>query len=411
MPPNQSDARDSAAWVACQLREAGHKALFAGGCVRDQLVGEVPKDFDIATDATPDEVRAVFPKARAVGEAFGVMLVRRNRRAIEVATFRRDGPYDDHRRPSSVDFADAEADAQRRDFTINGMFQDPSTGEVIDYVDGKADIERRCIRAIGDPDARINEDRLRMLRAVRFAGRLDFSVEDTTQAAIVRHADELRGVSRERIGLELRMILAGPRPATAIAMIEAFGLDAPMLDEPARGADRPLRHLQMIAGGGDVVAGLAAWALDRGDDDPAVVDRWTQALILSNREADHLREVLKIRQALNGWSEASVARQKRLAARVAAFGLALDLLGVAEPAGRDAIARDVAQLAASGLAPEPLIDGDDLLNAGLEPGPAFGQVLTAVYDAQLEGRVATPEAARDLAIRLFGDSFGELPGG
>ena len=203
------------------LKAAGHEAVLAGGCVRDRLLGIVPKDYDVATSALPAEVKAVFPGSKGVGEAFAVVLVRHEEVTTEVATFRKDGPYADGRRPDYVelDGATMEEDAARRDFTINGLFEDPDGGEgckIIDFHDGVADLtERQCVRAIGDPAARIAEDRLRMLRAVRFAARFGFEIAADTHQAIVKHAPELGAVSRERVGVEVVMMLGhhtGPKP-------------------------------------------------------------------------------------------------------------------------------------------------------------------------------------------------------
>ncbi|MBM4111447.1 MAG: CCA tRNA nucleotidyltransferase, partial [Phycisphaerae bacterium] len=165
----QLSPHDAARSIAVRLREAGHVAYFAGGCVRDQLLGLEPVDFDVATSARPDEIAALFKGAKGVGESFGVMLVRLGGVVVEVATFRADGPYSDSRRPDSVRFATPEEDAHRRDFTVNGLFMDPQSGEVIDFVGGRADVAARVLRAIGSPHERIREDRLRMLRAARFA--------------------------------------------------------------------------------------------------------------------------------------------------------------------------------------------------------------------------------------------------
>ena len=164
--------RDAACAVADGLVRAGYEAYFAGGCVRDRLLGREVNDYDIATSARPDEVKAVYPKARGVGEAFGVMLVRHGGHTFEVATFREDGPYHDGRRPSEVTYSTARRDAERRDFTINGLFEVPHTGEITDFVGGRDDLAAKLVRAVGDPEARIREDRLRMLRATRFAARL-----------------------------------------------------------------------------------------------------------------------------------------------------------------------------------------------------------------------------------------------
>src|SRR5262245_28659892 len=207
---NPQLARDFAVEVVRRLREAGHQALWAGGCVRDQLMDQTPKDYDVATDAVPDRIREIFGKRRTlpIGAAFGVITALGPKGAgqIDVATFRRDAAYSDGRHPDAVTFSDAEHDAQRRDFTINGLFYDPLTDQVIDFVGGQEDLKRRVIRAIGDPLARIAEDKLRMLRAVRFAARFDFAIDERTLAAIQQQAHELVIVSAERVAAELRLI-------------------------------------------------------------------------------------------------------------------------------------------------------------------------------------------------------------
>src|SRR5436190_9503965 len=207
--------RQAAVHIVRTLVEAGHVAYFAGGCVRDRLMGHEPADFDVATDARPEEVKKVFPKLLHVGESFGVMLVRISGHEIHVATFRTDGVYSDSRHPDSVTFSDARHDAERRDFTINGLFENPLTGEIIDYVGGQKDLAAKVIRAIGDPHARLREDRLRMLRAVRFAARFGFAIEQETADAIRECASELVGVSRERIGQEVKRMLCDPNRAVA----------------------------------------------------------------------------------------------------------------------------------------------------------------------------------------------------
>src|SRR5688572_18826647 len=181
VPPDDSPrsaTREDALAVVRRLRDAGHVAYFAGGCVRDQLLGLEPKDYDVATDAPPDRVRQLFSNTQAVGAAFGVILVRHRKSQTEVATFRTDLKYVDGRRPEGVVFTTAEEDARRRDFTINGMFYDPVEDKVIDYVEGQADLQNRVLRAIGDPEHRIDEDRLRMLRAVRFAARFGLTIDE-----------------------------------------------------------------------------------------------------------------------------------------------------------------------------------------------------------------------------------------
>jgi poly(A) polymerase len=207
----EKSQREFALDVVKRLRDAGHNALWAGGCVRDQLLGLSPKDYDVATSALPDAVRDLFGRRRtlAVGASFGVITVLGGKplEPIEVATFRTDGDYRDGRRPESVAFTDAEHDAQRRDFTINGLFYDPLEERVVDYVGGVADIEARVVRAIGDPRRRFGEDKLRMLRAVRFAATYGFALDPDTLAAIRDMAAGVTAVSGERIGGELRRVL------------------------------------------------------------------------------------------------------------------------------------------------------------------------------------------------------------
>ena len=213
-PPDDSAkhaSREDAVAVVKRLRDAGHVAYFAGGCVRDTLLGLTPKDYDVATDAPPDRVRQLFSNTQAVGAAFGVILVRHRKSVIEVATFRTDLQYKDGRRPEGVVFTTAEEDAKRRDFTINGLFMDPLEGDkVIDFVGGQDDLRAKLIRAIGDPDRRFTEDHLRLLRAIRFAARFDFQIESRTGDAMAAHRRHLPRISPERIAEELRLMLTPP---------------------------------------------------------------------------------------------------------------------------------------------------------------------------------------------------------
>ena len=209
--------------VVEKLQSVGFEALWAGGCVRDQILGIQPQDYDVATNATPDQIRGLFGKNKtlAIGAAFGVITVLGPKTAgqVEVATFRKDGGYSDGRRPDSVEFTDAKEDALRRDFTINGMFIDPTTDQLIDYVNGEDDLSKRIIRAIGTPEDRIQEDKLRMLRAVRFAATYEFEIEPATMLAIQNAATDISVVSGERIGTEMRRMLAHPNRATAISLL------------------------------------------------------------------------------------------------------------------------------------------------------------------------------------------------
>lgn len=393
----QLSSHDAARSIALRLREAGHVAYFAGGCVRDQLLGLEPADFDVATSAKPDEITAIFKGAKGVGESFGVMLVRTGGVVVEVATFRADGPYSDSRRPDSVRFATPEEDAHRRDFTVNGLFMDPSSGEVIDFVGGRADVAARVLRAIGSPHERIREDRLRMLRAARFAARFALEIDPRTALAIRTHASELAGVSRERIGIEIRKIVEHRRRVHGAGLVESLGLDAAVFGEPH--SDGPLPRLAAIEHGRPVGALLAAWLRDRVDRGGGA-GRWTEALMLSNRESGDLDTTLGlVAWMLDGFDGAPIA-DRRLTLASPLTPSALDIVGVEAPARSQAIRDWMAPYATTtgGLAPARWVTGGDLIAAGLRPGPSMGSILDRVYRAQLEGRVADPATALAQAV-------------
>ena len=413
-PGNQSTEhaealRESAVAVVRQLRDAGYEAYLAGGCVRDRLLGRVPMEYDVATAARPHHIAELFKSVHHVGESFGVALVRLKNFTIEVATFRTDGVYSDHRHPDSVTYSDAEHDARRRDFTINGLFEDPIEDKIIDFVDGRADIEAQVLRAIGDADQRIREDRLRMLRAVRFAARFGFAIEGETADAIRKSARDLDGVSRERIGQEIKKMLSGPNRGVAAWELEYLGLDAEVLKEPNMTV-APTR-VGRLADDTAYPTALAAWLLDRHEEDLEQLDsraeqldrqlyiaeRWGRALVLSNDEQHRLRKCLEIQWSLtHDWGRLGVARQKRLAASEH-FESALVLVQAVDRPEFVNIRRRVIALAETELAPEPLLTGDDLVASGFKPGPQFRHLLDAVYDAQLEGALSSRGEALDLA--------------
>jgi len=422
-------SRKAGVLIVRTLREAGHVAYFAGGCVRDELLGLHPKDYDVATDARPEAVRGLFKRVNEVGASFGVMLVRVRGVTVEVATFRREGVYSDRRRPDEVAYAGRDEDARRRDFTINAMYLDPLAapaepfprvrGRVIDLVEGVRDLESKTIRAVGDPEARLAEDDLRALRAVRFAARLGFSIESGTRDAIRRHAGELVGVSRERIGDELRLMLTDPNRAQAAHLMESLDLVRPAL-ECSEGVS-PEREDRLLAGigpGADFPTALAAWSIDRMDGvgvDPvrirdgadATVSRLRSALCLSNGERDALRETLgTLARLLLDWTGLSMAEQKRLVAHPS-FARAMSIYRASDAAGAGAIDRGVEALKATptGLSPESLIAGNDLIDMGLQPGPRFREILDAVYDGQLSGEVVDRAGAEALVGRLI-EEFG-----
>src|SRR5947209_32514 len=239
--------REFATAVVRRLQEAGHQALWAGGCVRDELLGLVPKDYDVATDARPEEVRARFRRTVAVGMSFGVVEVLGPRQdgrplKVQVATFRTDGHYTDGRRPDEVVFSSAREDALRRDFTINGMFFDPLANKLIDYVGGQEDLRAKVLRAIGDPATRISEDKLRMLRAVRIAARFELTIDPATDTAIRGMAEQIAVVSPERIADELRKLLVDPHRARGVNLLHETELLTPIVPElvPMKGLPQGL---------------------------------------------------------------------------------------------------------------------------------------------------------------------------
>ena len=425
-----SDAQEQAALNALRrLRDAGHVAYFAGGCVRDRLLGLQPKDYDIATDAPPTRVRECFGRTQAVGQAFGVVLVHDFGLPIEVATFRTDGDYGDGRRPDSVAFADAEHDAQRRDFTINGLFYDPLDDRIIDYVEGRRDLATRVLRAIGAPEKRFAEDHLRMLRAVRFAARFGFVIEPQTAAAIVRDAPLLARISGERVADELRRMLAPPTRNAAYEHLWRLGL-APVV---FRGAGPSLMGAEAFyetafsivhaMAGGPVPPAFALLcaAVDYrwqaggrrrellgnfADDELSKIVRGLRdSLKLSNDESDLMTDVGRWTHKLLTTPEPPVALSLRFLARPNAPSQicllsALEKVGVAVERIRSLrIALD--GLSGQDPAPPPLLTGDALVAAGHRPGPAFKKVLDDVYDAQLEGRVTTEAQALAFARGLM----------
>lgn len=422
-PSKPVSRREDALEVVRQLRQAGYTAYFAGGCVRDSLLGIEAADFDVATDAQPKQVRALFRATQAVGAAFGVILVREGESVVEVATFRSDAAYEDGRRPSAVHFTTPEHDAQRRDFTINGLFLDPVENRIIDYVGGQVDLAARRLRAIGDPAARFREDHLRLLRAVRFASRFGLSIDPATAEAIRHDAPLLRRISPERIADELRRMLTVPTRHLAWKHLWEFALVDTLFrflgaGEPAElQPDRcPFIHLnaQAISFPLALVAGVLSYrlhAVSKASLLPLLsrqavgenLRACRQALRLSNEELSQMEEMLLSCESVLV-APPRVAALKRFLAKPTS-GDASQLLEALARAGWESaeiarVQRSLAVLQGSEVAPAPLLTGDDLVASGLRPGPLFKRVLAEVYDAQLEDRVTSHAAALALGLRL-----------
>jgi tRNA nucleotidyltransferase/poly(A) polymerase len=407
---------EAARFVTRTLREAGHQALFAGGCVRDQLLGRVPNDYDVATSAVPDAVHALFRKTLGVGEQFGIVIVRWRGEQIEVATFRADGDYSDGRRPDSVDYTtDPAVDAQRRDFSVNGLFYDPHTSEVLDFVGGVEDLVAGRVRAIGEARQRFDEDQLRILRAPRFAAVLGFEIEATTAKAAALQADELRtsGVSPERIHIELAKLLRcagrarGWRWCRALELVPVvLGAIAPHAAQAGRALSAlPPRQLSQ-----DELP--VAWAALLHAIPPSEADAVLRGLRCSNKERETAVGLLVALAEAAAFPQLSVSQQKRLLRSVEAEHLAalLRATSLADEGDLSAYRQLQARREAFAAEPppwgwlsKPLLNGADLRAAGLPPGRLYGRVLPLVEDAQLEGRVGDREQALALATSLWAE--------
>jgi poly(A) polymerase len=400
--------------VVRRLRTAGFAALWAGGCVRDQVLGLVPKDYDVATDATPDQIRALFGHRRtlAIGAAFGVITVLGPKDAgqIEVATFRRDVAYSDGRHPDAVTFTNAQEDARRRDFTINGLFYDPLAEQVIDYVGGQDDLVKKIVRAIGNPIERFTEDKLRMLRAVRFAATFGFSLDEATAAAIRAMAAEICVVSAERIAMEMRRMLVLPRRREAVLLLIDTGLlaaIAPELSAVIGGPDDTLRDsilavLSRLESSSFPLA-LAALLYRLSDlrEVAAVCRRWK----LTNDETERTAWLAQNAATLDAAISMPWSRLQRLLIHPGADELvALQAARAAADEADQATVEFCRQRLAwppEELNPPPLIKGDDLLAHGVPQGPLYRVLLEKVRDAQLDNHLATREEALHLVDRLI----------
>ncbi len=432
--------------IVRKLRAAGHVAYYAGGSVRDLLRRQVPKDIDVATDARPEAVQKMFPRTYAVGAHFGVNVVLENGLQFEVATFRSDGAYLDGRRPTEVHFATAEEDAARRDFTINGMFFDPEAQEIIDFVGGRADLDARLIRAIGDPSQRFAEDRLRMLRAVRFATVLGFEVEPSTWDAVVAHAASISEISSERIREELVRIFLSPHRVRGWDLLDASGLMRVILPEleAMKGCEQPpqfhpegdvFKHTRIMLDllpekvslplvlsvlfhdiGKPATSSLDETGRIRFNGHDRVGAEMTEAVMqrlrFSRTEIDDTVEAVRQHMVFKDVPNMRVAKLKRFMARPTFEDeLELHRVDCASSHGMmdnyDFLREKKEEFANEPIIPPPLVRGDDLIALGLKPGPRFGEILEAVETRQLEGALTSREDALEWVKKFLTTDYAD----
>jgi poly(A) polymerase len=363
-----------------------------------------PKDYDVATNALPQDVLQLFPRSHKVGVAFGVVLVREHKRQVEVATFRSDGLYSDGRHPDSVRFTTAEEDAKRRDFTCNGLFFDPVTDTLHDFVNGRADIDGKILRAIGNPHQRFAEDHLRMLRAIRFAARLDFTIAPETRAAIDELQTRIELISRERIGEEINKMLEHPTREVATELLAGFPqLFAEVFGFPAPADATTWPVLSGLPGQTTRAVALVAILLDtRHADLKAAARTLRTRLMLSNDELDEILFLADKLPALEKWEDLPKHTLKRIMADPR--WRSLETLYRADPENADqllAFAERTTSLTEEGVTPPPLITGNILIQLGVSPGPNFKRWLETLYDRQLDGELRTAEEALNAAKELI----------
>ena len=426
--------------IVRRLRDAGHAALFAGGCVRDSLMGKAPNDFDIATSARPEQVQTLFPRTVPVGVQFGVILVVEQGMEYQVATFRSDGAYLDGRHPKNVTFTTAEGDARRRDFTINGLFYDPIEERVLDFVGGRKDLETRTLRAIGNPADRFAEDKLRLLRGVRFASTLGFKIEAATWDAIRAGAPAIREVSAERVRDELVKIFSSPHRVRGFDLLDASGLMAEILPEISslKGCEQPpdfhpegdvFVHTRLMLSllPDDVSVPLVFAVLFHDLGKPPTMERdetgrirfsghesvsarMTEEIMrrlrFSNEEIEATVEMVQNHMVFKDVQNMRVARLKRFMARPT-FDDELELHRVDCLGSHglldnyEFLKRRREEFASEPLIPPPLLNGHDLIALGWKPGPDFKTVLDAVQIRQLEGTLHTREEALSWVTKQF----------
>ncbi|HEV1995902.1 MAG TPA: CCA tRNA nucleotidyltransferase [Candidatus Acidoferrum sp.] len=425
------------------LRRGGYQALLVGGCVRDLLLGREPADYDVTSDATPAHVMRLFPESVAVGAQFGVILIPRDGLKVEVATFRSDMGYSDGRHPDSVVYSNTpQEDVQRRDFTINGLLMRPDSGEVLDYVGGQADLKARVIRAIGEPDRRFTEDKLRMMRAVRFAARFGFEIEAETFRAVRRHVSEIHQISPERLREELTKILTEGAARRAFELLDETWLLQQVLPEigAMKGVEQPPQyhpegdvwiHTRMMLEGLPADASpTLAWgvllhdvgkpptfqsAAETGDrirfnNHVEVGVRMAEAICkrlrFSNEDTEQILALVDNHMKFGAVEEMRASTLKKFV-RLPHFEehLALHRLDCLSSHRHldsyEFVTRFLAVTPPEQVRPERLLTGDDLQTMGFRPGPLFAEILRALEDAQLEGQITTREEAAQYVMKRF----------
>jgi putative nucleotidyltransferase with HDIG domain len=425
--------RERAEAIVRQLQGKGHVAYFAGGCVRDAIRGEAPSDYDVATSAKPEEIVAQFERTREVGAHFGVVLVIEGGHEFEIATFRSDGSYGDGRRPDSVEFSNPEEDAKRRDFTINGLFYDPVEDKLIDLIDGERDLSTGLIRAIGNPAARLAEDHLRLLRAVRFAARFGFEIEPQTWTAVCAGAGDLSKISAERVRDEFSKIMLDGNRVRGFDLLVESGLMAQVIPEilDLKGCEQPPQFhpegdvfvhtrlmLSLLEGEPSLVVVLGVLLHDIAKPATYTYDEVDQRIRFNGHDklgATMAETILRRLKYPNGVIDAVVtlvdnhmtfkdvqkmrtAKLKRFMARET-FSDEMELHRV-DCLGSwggldnyDFLNSKTEEFANEPINPPPLVNGRDLMKLGWPPGPGLGKILTEIQDRQLEGALTTREEA------------------
>ena len=431
MESNKAAAID----IIGKLQDKGHIAYLAGGCVRDMLRGETPKDYDIATSALPEEITSIFTKTREVGVHFGVVIVIVNNQAFDVATFRNDGSYKDGRHPEEVTFSTPQDDTARRDFTVNGIFFDPISEKYIDFVEGKSDIDKKVIRAIGEPNLRFQEDHLRLLRAIRFAARFDYEIEAETWNSIKSNASGISKISKERIRDELTTILLNENRVLGFDLLVESGLMEHIIPEilQLKGCEQPPQFhpegdvfvhtrlmLSLLKDAPSIELVLSVLLHDIGKPATYSFDEEADRIRFNGHDklgaemseqilrdlkfsnsiiedvvqmvANHMtfKDVQKMRQSkLKRFMSRSTFNDEIELHRVDCLGSwgGLD--------NYDFLNKKMVEFANEPIIPQPLLTGKDLIELGWSPGPDLGQTLNSVQDMQLEGKLNSKDEALD----------------